>query len=366
MLETLTILFVLILAYFNGANDNFKGVATLYGGGILDYRACLRLASVATFVGCLLSLVLADTLAKKFSGSGLVSSQVFTIPSFPLIIAGSAVFTVALATFLGFPISTTHSLLGALVGAGIVMGQNQNFGVALSILFAPLLLSPLIAFVVAAGGWLILRNMSSQPDVLSNENHCLCVNEVQMPVAVGATAINLSIVSPLAFDTKANCQTKGLKEIMTLPRRDQLHLLSSFSVCAARGMNDAPKIAGILLVSSLESVTLPFYLLISLAMVAGGIFHSKTLAERMSFKLSELRGQTSAWSNFVTSLIVLVASRFGVPVSTTHTSCGTIAGVGTSDGRLHLSEFGKIIGAWFLTLPIAGVTAAVLALFCRT
>ena len=98
------------LAYSNGANDNFKGVATLFGSGTTNYRGAIRWATVTTFAGSISSIILAGALVQRFSGKGLVPDALAASPDFLLSVATGAGFTVILATLTGFPISTTHSL----------------------------------------------------------------------------------------------------------------------------------------------------------------------------------------------------------------------------------------------------------------
>ncbi len=69
------ILAVYWLAYSNGANDNFKGVATLYGSGTVSYRTALTWTTIATLAGSVLSILLAGSLAKSFTGKGLVQDE---------------------------------------------------------------------------------------------------------------------------------------------------------------------------------------------------------------------------------------------------------------------------------------------------
>ena len=142
----------LFLAFSNGANDNFKGVATLYGSNAASYRAALILATAATFAGCLASVFLAETLLKAFSGKGLVPDAVAGSPAFLVAVALGAASTVMLATRFGFPISTTHALIGALAGAGFISaGADLNLSVLGSTFFMPLLISPVLSIVTAAG-----------------------------------------------------------------------------------------------------------------------------------------------------------------------------------------------------------------------
>lgn len=121
----LLLLITLFVAYANGANDNFKGVATLYGANVTDYKKAILIGTVATFAGCIASVFLAEGLVKAFSGKGLVPDAIAASPIFLLSVATGAGLTVILATRLGFPISTTHGLTGALVGAGFLAAGEQ-------------------------------------------------------------------------------------------------------------------------------------------------------------------------------------------------------------------------------------------------
>jgi PiT family inorganic phosphate transporter len=149
----------LFLAFGNGANDNFKGFATVWGCGLLDYRRALVLATLATLAGSLLSLSLAQALAQalaaQFTGRGLVPDTVAAAPTFMLHAAAGAALTVFAATRAGLPVSTTHALIGGLIGAGLAEpGGEMRYGALASLFLLPLLTSPLLA---AALGMLASR-----------------------------------------------------------------------------------------------------------------------------------------------------------------------------------------------------------------
>src|SRR6516164_6886558 len=101
---------MLFVAYANGANDNFKGVATLFGSGVADYRKALWWATAATLAGSLMATILAARLISVFQGKGLVPDELIHSPNFLASVVLGAAITVFAATRIGMPISTTHSL----------------------------------------------------------------------------------------------------------------------------------------------------------------------------------------------------------------------------------------------------------------
>lgn len=117
MIFVIVLIAVAGLAYANGANDNFKGVATLLGSGTTDYRRALAWATATTLLGSLTAASLARGLLRSFSGRGLVADALASDPRYVAAVALGAALTVLLATRIGMPVSTTHGLVGALVGA---------------------------------------------------------------------------------------------------------------------------------------------------------------------------------------------------------------------------------------------------------
>lgn len=141
---------VCFLAYSNGANDNFKGVASLYGSRAASYKTSLNWATATTLLGSVASFFLATTLLGKFSGKGIVPDALAGSESFILAVAAGVAVTVLTATVTGFPVSTTHGLTGAIFGVGLITaGDKVGFVPLQNGFIIPLLLSPLLA--VAAG-----------------------------------------------------------------------------------------------------------------------------------------------------------------------------------------------------------------------
>jgi PiT family inorganic phosphate transporter len=154
---------VIVVAYANGANANFKGVASLFGSGTTSYRTAVNWAAITTAAGCVAAMFWAANLLKTFSGKGLVAEGLIEQPFFLFVVAATAGATGLLATRFGFPVSTTHMLTGALLGAGWVAGE-VNVSKLWDSFIKPLLLSPVLA--VGAGGviYLLLKMLRLAPD----------------------------------------------------------------------------------------------------------------------------------------------------------------------------------------------------------
>lgn len=335
----------LFLAYANGANDNFKGVATLYGSGLTSYKKALSYATMATIAGSLTSIFVARGLIAAFSGKGLVPSEIVGMPGFALSVALAAALTVMLATRLGFPISTTHALTGALVGSGM-MATNGNVALMKlgSAFFLPLVLSPFISLILAYGLYPLIAK-------LAPVKSCLCVTEDPVLNGASMTAANSAFI---IADQKV-CNANGSSKIINFDSEkaiDVLHFLSAGLVCFARGLNDTPKLAALFLMVPFFS-TETMILLIALSMAIGGIIHSRKIAETMSHKVTTMNSEQGFAANFITAIVVTMGSRFQLPVSTTHVSVGTIFGIGLQTRSANWTTIKHILMAWLVTLPVA-------------
>lgn len=140
-----------------------------------------------------------------------------------------------------------------------------------------------------------------------------------------------------------------------------MHYLSAATICFARGVNDTPKIAALLIGTRLVSPDISA-LAVALAMAIGGWLLSRRVAETMSLKLNQLDPTQGVSANLVTAALVLFASRWGFPVSTTHVSVGSIIGTGAGARTLDLSVVRNVLLSWVATLPIAAGLAFTLGM----
>ncbi len=365
----MTILVILFLAtcflaYSNGANDNFKGVATLFGSRTTNYKSAIWLATVTTFAGSVCSVFFAQTLVKTFSGKGLVPDAVSISPEFLTAVAIGSAITVIIATVTGFPISTTHSLTGALVGAGfIAVGTQVNFAVLGSSFFLPLLIAPVIAVVFGSSLYTVFRNIRIRSGI--TKEWCLCVGDQKRLVPSMQSAVTLaascSSSIDVTIDKSENCieMYKGHFWGMNCQKLlDYFHFCSAGVVSFARGLNDTPKIVALLLL--IKGLSIHWGMAaVAVGMAAGGLLNARRVAETMSNKITKLNHGQGFTANLVTGFLVIFASRFGVPVSTTHVSVGSIFGIGLASKRINTGIMLEIILSWLITLPVAAVFSGV-------
>src|SRR5713101_6960725 len=183
MLVILLMLSATLLAYANGANDNFKGVASLFGSRTSSYRTAISWATVTTFAGSIMSIFLAEALLTRFSGKGVVPDHFAGSEYFLLAVAAGAGLTVIIATFTGFPISTTHALTGAIIGCGFVaVGSQVNLAALGKGFVLPLLLSPILAIAVAGILYIPLHAVRIATGV--TKEWCICVGAEERVVAM--------------------------------------------------------------------------------------------------------------------------------------------------------------------------------------
>ncbi len=349
-----------LLAFANGANDNFKGVATLYGTGTTTYRRALVWATVTTGIGSLTAVWLARELLARFSGKGIVADDLVAQNEFGVAVALASGMTVMLASRFGFPISTTHALVGAMVGASAASSYSIAWRTLSTTLMAPLLLSPLIAIIATSVVYLGFRRMRVALGV--TKETCLCAGRETVEVIpigscclVAVRAEELSI----SLGTTVSCRERYAGSLVGIDARwslDALHFISAGMVSFARGLNDTPKIAALLLIVPAFG-SLSATIVCGFAMMIGGLLGARRIAEKLSHGITEMNAGQGFSANLVTSVLVVFASRWGLPVSTTHVSCGALFGIGSITGQAHWRSIGQILLAWITTLPVAAAIA---------
>jgi PiT family inorganic phosphate transporter len=364
MITTLLFLAVCFLAYANGANDNFKGVASLFGSGTTSYRAALSWATVTTLAGSFAAIFLAETLLQRFSGKGLVPDTLTASPPFVLAVALGAGTTVILATRFGFPISTTHGLTGALAGAGFVAAGNAVNLEVLGVQFVlPLLLSPLLAVLTGALSYLVLHLIRVRLGFTKNTCVCAGLDSKNGPTpSNGGEAMLLQAAPSLTVTVNdaATCAARYSGAVLGVRADgvlDGLHFLSAGAVSFARGLNDTPKIAGLLLIAGALDIHLGLAAIAG-AIAIGGLLNAGRVAETMSHGITDMNAGQGCAANLSTAVLVTTASFHGLPVSTTHVSVGALLGMGMITRQAKWNVVIGVLASWIFTLPCAALLAA--------
>jgi len=309
VLTAFLVLAVCFVAFTNGANANFKGVASLYGSGVTSLRGALYWGTVTTFAGSIASLFLAEGLLTSFSGRGIVPDSLVQSPQFVLAVAIGGALTSFLATRFGFPVSTTHALVGALVGAGFAgSGTEVHLAALGKNFFYPLFFSPAIAAVLGGIAYLLLKALGLAPD------H----------------------------------RTRTL---------DVLHYLSAGAAGFARGLNDTPKMVALLLVAPQIDTRLGF-VIVAVVIALGALLDADRVAETLGKKVTAMNPGQGFAACLVTAGLVTTASLHSLPVSTTHVSVGSLLGMGVVTRQAKWKTVGEIMLAWFSTVPCGAIIAA--------
>ena len=348
------VLVTLLLAAANGANDNIKGAATLLGSGLVRYRSAIVLATIATALGGVASIHLAHGLMLAFSGKGIVPEGTTGSLPFLLSVGLAAGATVWAATRSGLPVSTTHALLGGLLGAGFAaVPGGVQLGPALKSILLPLLLSPMVALLLSIGVIPLLRRARARAAAAAP---CICVEATATPAANGAATMAAPTLT-LGYAGAAACQPSAVRDVHAadgVAWIDRLHFASAAAVSFARGLNDTPKIAALMVAGGTLCAGWASIAVV-LAMSVGGWLAASRVADTLAWRVTRMDAAEGLAGNLVTSFLVIVASRLGMPVSTTHVSTGAIFGIAIRNRDGHATVIRNILLAWIATLPLAAV-----------
>ena len=345
----LVVLLVLSLAWVNGANDVAKGVATLAGSGVAGARPAIIWGTLCTVLGGLMAVLWGAALLTAFAGGYLNDNFDATRVFVAGAVAGAAAW-VLVATRLRLPVSTTHALLGGIVGAALASSGSE--GLALSAVthmaLAPLLISPLVAIVLC---WLLLivvRRMERRFPAWSPG--CCAREDWERNPYVCDPDPGRRAVAP-AISPRV------------LRLWNILHWLSSGATSFARGLSDVPKIAALLLpLFALAPGSAPVWpiVAVALAMGLGSLWGGFRLLPVLAQRVTRMDARTGLIANVGTSALVLAAAPLGLPVSTTHVSTGALMGIRFGDRAPpeRADALKLILFGWVITLPVAAMIAA--------
>ncbi len=310
-----------LFEFTNGFHDSANSIATVVATGVLKPRLAVLWAAGFNFLAFfLVGTAVADTIGATVKQSSFSFAVVFAA------LLGAITFNY-LSWHLGLPTSSSHALVGGLVGAGIAaggLGAIKASSVEKTGLF--IVISPVAGLLLGALVMLGLRGLLRTSEVARTEK-----------------------------------------------RFRALQLVSSAAVSIAHGGNDAQKTMGVvaaLLVSSghltagaggklpiPDWVAIGCYVAIAIGTLSGGW----RIVRMMGTSITRLRPVSGFAAETSAAVAIISSTLIGAPVSTTHTVAGAITGVGTTNrgASVDWKVFGKLVVAWVVTMPIAAAIAAV-------
>ncbi|HLD06816.1 MAG TPA: inorganic phosphate transporter [Candidatus Nanoarchaeia archaeon] len=310
------VVLALVFDFGNGLNDAANAISTMVATKVLSFRA----AALLSAVGNIAAAFLFSTAVAQTIGKGLIDPGAVTVE---MVIAGigGAIFWVYLASYLGLPVSASHSLIGGYVGSAFLAGGPQ--------------------VLVAGGIWLVLAFIFIAP------------------VA--------GMVGGMLFSLGAAWMFRRARPARINRYFKRLQLVSALVYSLSHGANDAQKTIGIITIllfsgGMLTSFHVPFWvvLLSHLVIGAGTLAGGWKVVKTMGVRITKLKPVNGFCAETAGAAVIIFCSLFGIPVSTTHVISGSIIGVGTmrraTAVRWNIAR--NIVWAWIITIPVAALVGA--------
>lgn len=303
------VVLAIVFDFINGFHDTANAIATVVATRVLSPIQAIGMAAVLNFVGAVTGTAVAKTI-----GAGLVDTA--DVTQGVVISALLAAITWNLLTwYLGIPSSSSHALIGGVIGAAVAHAglSAPKYEAILRSVIAPLVLSPLVGFLVALVFMIVLLR------------------------AVGRHT------------------PSWIQSVF-----GRLQVISSALMAYSHGGNDAQKTMGIITLAlvangALSSFVVPLWVILisATAMALGTAMGGWRIIRTMGTRLAELRPIHGFVAETTAGIVIEVASRFGFPLSTTQVISASILGVGASR-RLRAVRWniaGSIVTAWIITIP---------------
>ena len=328
MHNTLLLVIVILTAvsfdFTNGFHDTANAVATSIATKALKPRAAVALCGLLNFVGAFLSIKVAATIA-----SGIVDQNVVTLP---IVFAGliGAIAWNVLTWFFGLPSSSSHALIGGVLGATAVAAGTHAVKVqsVVSKVLIPAVFAPILAGLVAAFATFVAYRIARPSEVPATHK----------PFRIG-------------------------------------QIMSASLIALAHGTNDAQKTMGVITLALIadnrigKGANPPLWVIVlcALAIAAGTYMGGWRVIRTMGHRLTRTEAPQGFVTDTTAAAVLLISTRNGYPLSTTHIVSGSVigGGLGKSLAGVHWNMAGRMVVAWVLTLPAAAFVAALIAVLTR-
>lgn len=325
MLSLVPVITVIILAwgydFWNGANDRANSIATTVSAKALSFKQATLLAGFFNLAGAFITTEVAKTI-----GKGIVSPKIISQPLLIFSLIGAIIWVVA-STRLGIPISVTHSLVGGLIGAGLVKA----------------------GFMVLNKGGLIK----------------VMIGMVLAPVVGFAAAFVLILI--LVWLVKLLFSNISGFKLNQFFRKSQI--LTTVAISLSHGMNDTQNAMGVITASLLaggflSEFEVPIWVILGSGffMALGTIWKGKKVMRTVGRKIYKVKPVHGISAEASSAVVIGIESLLGVPLSTTQVISSGVMGVGTAERRAEVKwrEIIRIFFTWVFTIPGAAIISGLL------
>ncbi len=427
----------LYMAFNIGANDFANSMGNAVGSGAIKIRPAMIIGAICELAGAVLvgtyvsntlrkGIIPLDAFESSIMETGLGRLDIAAIFALGMICAllGASLW-LHLATMLSMPASTTHSVVGAVTGFGVIAAgwSVVNWGrigaIALSWVISPVAGGAIAFFVFKLFAWLILSKRTPAksairyaPGIVFVLSLVILISVLYkghvaqamagrlglepgvaldriMIIIVVFSGIALAILSRLLIkvrlqdveDSRMTEQFRRVERIFA-----PLVVISSCSVAFAHGANDVANAVGPLAgvvdvfsraaeiegaggIQGLMSDYVPFWILAlgGLGIVFGAVLYGYKVLQTIGFGITSLTPSRGVAANLAATGTVLVFSRLGIPVSTSHTLVGAICGIGLARGLYGVNSkmMANIVGVWIITVPVTALLTIFVFIIAR-
>lgn len=410
----LVALLAFYLAWNLGANDVANSMGTSVGSKAVTLRQAVIIAGILEFTGAVLfGQAVSETLATDIANPTIfaASPQTLLIGMVSVLIACGL--WLQIATSFGLPVSSSHGVVGAIAGfSWIVAGINAVDWSSIGTISIGWLLTPIVSGSIAAFfytlvkrfildrsnsfqqlrewipwlsvallsvfGAIVLPTLTPPIQTFLAHQWGITLPAHDFPLAIGAiAAVSLSVVSWRQLENGDREKSHPFSSVVER-QLGRFQVLSACFVAFAHGSNDvgnaiAP-LAAIAYINRTGSVPLadfsvPLWILIlgGLGIVAGLAVWGKNVIATVGENIIPLQPSGGFCAELATATTVLLASRLGLPVSTSHALVGGVVGIGLVQNwrSIRLSTLRGILGAWVITIPITGGLSAIIFVIAR-
>lgn len=393
------------MAWSIGANDVANAMATSVGSKALTFKQAVIIAATLSVLGAVfVGSEVADTVKGK-----IILERIATTADPAIMILGffaallAAAIWVTLSTWKEMPISTTHSIIGALVGFGLIQwGAYSVNWTQLGFVASSWVLSPVFGCIVAFFVFKIIVKLifakeepvhSAKivgPFIIGSTTFLITLAlllktplsdklgiDCNYPIIFSIASIVLVFVSIISLFLLRKIEAKNLEDYKTVESIfGKLQIITACYMAFSHGANDVANaigpVAGIIgfaggTVGMQANVQIELLAIGGLGIAIGCMTWGRRVMRTVGGKITNLNHTRGFSVEFAAATTVLTASKLGMPVSTSHTVVGAVIGVGLARGldAIDTNVIKKIVTSWLLTVPVAAFTAAVIFIILR-